>query len=161
MPWEPHKFRGIEYTFNHLLPFKMTVGQLRVYVKSGAHVFCKESEPTDPDDLKFMDGKTVRTFCPVRYGLSSTLPQTMIVASSGYVYEGHSGKFLFKQPLPHPQGVYVIAFEMWKNKSPHYDVTLQLNSAHIRSYLAKKRFAKFADVVDAVSKGLPVRWTKK
>ena len=161
MDWDKRTFRGVEYTFDHLLPFTMIVGGLRVRVKPGAHVFSKDVEPTDPEDLRFMDGKTERTFCPVRYGLSLNLGPTLIAASAGWVYEGKHGKFVFKLTLPPPQGLYLIAFEMWRCKAPHYDVTLQLNSAHVRTWAAWARFAKFEDTVAAVANGDRVQWKKK
>ncbi|WP_423605666.1 hypothetical protein [Sphingomonas sp. MS122] len=161
MNWEKRTFRGVEYTFDHLRPFTMVVGGLRVRVKPGAHVFCKESQQGDPQDLKFMDGNTERTFCPVRYGLSQTLGQTIIAASNGYVYEGKHRKFLLKQSLPAPQGIYLIAFELWRNKGPHWDVTMQLNSAHNRPHVAKARFVRFSDAVAAVANGNNVGWIKK
>lgn len=161
MSWDDHEFRGVTYSFGHLAPFTMVAGPLRIRVKPGAHVFCKECEPNDPADLIFMDGKTQRTFCPVRYGLSLTLGPTIVAASAGYVYEGKKGKFLFKQPLPAPQGIYLIAFQMWPNKSPHHDLTLQLNSAHTRPYAKKARFVKFEVAANAIANGQSVPWIKK
>ncbi len=161
MSWVKHTFRGVEYTFDHLKPFSLGVAGVRIRVKPGAHVFCKETALGDPVDLKFMDGKTERTFCPVRYGLSLTLGQAIAAAIGGYVYEGSKGKFLFKQTLPAPQGVYLIAFEMWKNKSPHHDLTMQINSAHTRPHVAKARFSPFDEATRAVVNGQRVPWTKK
>jgi hypothetical protein len=117
--------------------------------------------PSDPADLRFLDGTKERTFCPVRYGLSLTLGQTIIAASEGYVYDGGKGKFVFKQALPAPQGIYLIAFELRRSASPHYDVTMQLNSAHNRPFAKKSNFAKFADAVSAIASGQPIAWTKK
>lgn len=98
---------------------------------------------------------------PVRYGLSLTLGQCIMAASGGYVYEGTHRKFLFKQTLPSPQGIYLVAFQMWPNKSPHYDVTMQINSAHTRPFAKKARFARFDDVVTAVASGQAIPWAKK
>ena len=161
MSWPKHTFRGVEYEFGHLKPFPLPVAGQRVLVKFGAHVFCKEFQAIDPTDFVFMDGKTKRTFCPVRHGLSLSLGPTIVAASAGYVYEGGQGKFLFKQALPPPQGFYLIAFQMWQNTSPHYEVTLQLNSAHTRQFIKNSRFAKFADAVAAIANGQPIPWIKK
>jgi len=161
MSWNECTIRGVNYAFDHLKPFTMVVGGLRVRVKFGAHVFCKEPEPSDHQDFRFMDGGTQRTFCPVRYGLSLTLGPALIAASNGYVYEGRKGKYIFKQTLPAPQGVYLLAFEMWRCKAPHYDVTMQLNSAHTRPYVAKSRFSRFDNVISAIANGDAIPWIKK
>jgi hypothetical protein len=161
MSWPTHTFRGVDYTFEHLKPFRLACGGLRVHVKMGAHVFCKEAESGDPNDLKFMDGRTVRTFCPIRYGMSLSLPQMLAACVAGYVYEGKGGKFLFKQSLPSPQGIYLIAFQMWPSKSPHYDVTMQINSAHNRPFVKKARFVKFDTAVAAVTSRQSIPWIKK
>lgn len=108
-----------------------------------------------------MDGKTERTFCPVRYGLSLSLGPTIIAGSSGYVYESGRDRYHFKQTLPAHQGTYVIGFEMRPSKAPGVDVTLQLTTAHVRLHVKKGRFAVFADAVAAVANGGPVPWIKK
>lgn len=161
MSWPARTFQGVEYTFDHLRPFILPVAGVRLRVNFGAHVFCKEHDPSDPPELMFMDGRTPRTFCPVRYGLSQTLGQTIVAASAGNVFQGANGKFLFKQRLPAPQGTYVIAFQMWPSKSPHFDVALQLNSAHNRPHTARARHVAFADAVTAVANGDRVPWKKK
>ena len=161
LSWPARTFLGVQYTFDHLRPFPLALGGVRLHVKFGAHVFCKEHDPNDPADLMFMDGRTPRTFCPVRYGLSQNLGQTIVAASAGNVFEGAKGKFLFKRTLPAPQGTYVIAFQMWPNKSPHFDVTMQLNSAHARAHTARARHVAFADAVAAVANGAHVQWKKK
>lgn len=158
--WPKCAYRGIEYTFDHLNPFTHVVDGIRVRVQFGAHVFCQERKVGDPADMAFEDGGTARTFCPIRYGLSQSLGQRLLTAMGGSVFES-GPKFVFKDPLPHPQGTYVIAFTLRKSGSPKYDVKMQLLSAHARPSVARMRRELFTNVIQAVNAGQAVSWKKK
>ncbi len=158
--WPKCVYRGIEYTFDHLAPFTLVVNGKRVRVQFGAHVFCQDVKPGDPWDMRFHDGRTPRTFCPVRHGMSLTLGQRILAASNGEVFE--SGRnLIFKDALPHPQGWYVIAFSLRRSNSPKYDVKMQLFSAHSRPQVSRSRKTDFSDAVTAIHLGQNIPWKKK
>lgn len=107
-----------------------------------------------------MDGKTPRTFCPVRYGLSQSLGQRIVAASAGDVFKSGS-KFVFKDYLGQPHGTYVIAFDMRPSKSPKFDVIIQLASAHPRQQVPWMKRTAFIDALNAIKTGQPIVWKKK
>lgn len=129
-------------------------------VNFGAHVFCQDVKPGHPLDMRYFDGKTPRTSCPVRHGLSQTLGQRIIAACNGDVFE--SGKnMIFKDALPHPQGWYVIAFDLRCSNSPKYDIKMQIFSAHARPNVPRARKASLLDAVSAILSKKAVPWKKK
>lgn len=113
--------------------------------------------------MLFMDGKTKRTFDPLRYAYSTHLPAAIQTGVLGHVFAKKvpSRNYVFKSTLPGIAGTYIIAFEMRKSKSPKYDVVIQILSAHLTTAVARMHRADCTDLIDHVVSGAALQWTKK
>ncbi|QXQ07445.1 hypothetical protein KX816_05310 [Sphingosinicellaceae bacterium] len=138
----------------------MIVDGMRVRVAFGAHVFAMECKIGDPADLRFMDGKTPRTFCPIRYSHSQELPKSINDASGGDIYK-KGVNLVLKLAEPNGPGVYHVAFIARKSNSPKYDVKLQVLSAHVRPSAVFMPKASFCDVIRCTAEGQVIDWKKK
>lgn len=163
MSWASRTYAGVTYTFNHLTPFTFGAHGKRIRVHCGAHAFTYEWKPGHPAAMLFMDGKTKRTFDPVRYNYSTHLPAAIIAGAGGHVFSKKvpPKSYVFKASIPGLKGTYVIAFEVRKSRSPKYDVVIQLLSAHLTQSVARMHRAQFSDVLDNRVNGTAVPWTKK
>lgn len=135
MKWGQFVVRGTPYDLTHLDPFIMTVRAQaqgapirRVFVKFGSHCFTRDVEPHDHKDFHFPDGRSVRTFCPVRHGWSQGLPAIVRAARSGYAYSSRQQNFLLVEPRS--GAPYTAFFNLEPARSKKLDAVMTIVSAY-------------------------------
>lgn len=166
MSWGKKQIAGTVYDLTHLNSFIVTcpggpAGARKIRVEFGSHTFTKKWNDAYAVDLKVMDGKTPRAFCLERYAHSLRIKVAVQQAIKGVVFND-AGRPAISARLPGLEGPYLIAFQLRRSKSPHFECVMNVVSSHHRpAFNEALPQAKFTVLVDAAITGRPVRWTKK
>lgn len=167
MKWGKPRIGGEVYDLTHLDPMAVSIPpfgdgpKLSARVKFGAHVFTLAWSENYINELKFMDGKTPRCFCPIRYAHSKHLP--------GIFERSISGRVLFDPQkrlvvLGNPPGVlspYAIFFRIQAARNERFDLLIDVVSAHEHPQLKAKFGMDFSKLAGIVASGGQIPWPKK
>lgn len=91
------KFEGIEYSMAHLEPFSFSIAhenfQYRVRVEFSHHCFTEEALDWHRPDRRYDYNNDPRSFCKIRYGFSTRLPNIVRGLTGKTVYVGQYGNY--------------------------------------------------------------------
>lgn len=142
MRWKPYTdATGRAYPLNHLHPFRYDVQLppkdgnpgpvVTVHVGFAMHCFTRDSTPEDSADTVYQDDRESRTFCPVRYELSSQLPhiaQTLMARPCAFARDENYVTVDVQRPSPDALGVvtvrYAVFFNLKRQRVEGKDVVL-------------------------------------
>lgn len=145
MPYfNPITSQDITYDLSHLEPFSFSFfsnnaqKDLTVHVTFSNHCFSKKlsDEPDSAHEIVDETQGRERVFCPIRYELSKTLPNTIKTLNhpSVKVWETSSRRnWCYTIQIDNPEGPYHIFFEIRKNQKTQkkkQDLNMVVESAY-------------------------------
>jgi hypothetical protein len=135
--WRPFSYKGELYTLDHLDEFEIAVVDTsgtsrRIAVTFGDHCFTKR--PVDPDpQLVYSDSdRNPGHFCFDRYALSLDLPNHMLTATQGQVWNAAGDSFAVI-PVVDNAGreiVYRIVFSLERVKGLPVELHMRVKTAY-------------------------------
>lgn len=138
MRWWPHiDAQGQTYSLNHLHPFRFVLpldrGEVRVAVAFAMHCFTREATPEDDSSHLYSDEREERIFCPLRYELSSQLPEIIRDLANRTCYFARNDNFVTIDvvDLTGNQVRYAVFFNLKRPaKGTDVDILLTVQSAY-------------------------------